>query len=211
MPSISYAVTVCNEHKELERLGKILLPFLREEDELIIQGDEENLTPEVQKVMKQLADSSDNNYSNVKLTYYPFNRDFSTYKNNLKKCCSKEYIFFIDADEYLSEELLLSLSEILELNPEVELLAVPRINTVEGLTQEHIQRWGWYVNENGWVNYPDYQTRIVKNTPEIKWVNKVHERLVGAKNGSHLPEGYDLIHPKTIERQERQNQFYTTL
>ena len=26
-----------------------------------------------------------------------------------------------------------------------------------------------------------------------------------------LPGGYDIIHPKTIERQERQNNFYDTL
>jgi glycosyltransferase involved in cell wall biosynthesis len=142
---------------------------------------------------------------------YPLNGDFASFKNHLKKFCTKDYIFQIDADEYLSEELLLSLPEILELNPEVELYAVPRINTVEGLTQEHIQKWGWNVNENGWVNYPDYQTRILKNIPEINWINKVHERLVGAKNTVLLPEGYDLIHPKTIEKQEKQNQLYSTI
>lgn len=211
MPSISYAVTVCNEHRELERLGKILLPFLREEDELVIQADEKNTTVEVQKVMKQLADSRDNVYSNVKLTFYPLNKDFSAYKNNLKRRCTKDYIFQIDADEYPSEELLTALPEILELNPSVELYAVPRINTVEGLTQEHILKWRWYVNENGWVNYPDYQTRILKNTSEIGWINKVHERIVGAREASYLPEGYDLIHPKTIERQEKQNELYSTL
>jgi len=211
MPSISYAITVCNEHKELERLGKILLPFLREEDELVIQADEKNTTVEVQRVMKQLANSGNNVYSNVKLTFYPLNKDFSAYKNNLKRCCTKDYIFQIDADEYPSEELLTALPEILELNPSVELYAVPRINTVEGLTQEHILKWRWYVNENGWVNYPDYQTRILKNTSEIGWVNKVHERIVGAREASYLPEGYDLIHPKTIERQEKQNELYSTL
>jgi hypothetical protein len=33
---------------------------------------------------------------------------------------------------------------------------VPRVNTVEGITQQHIQQWRWNVNENGWVNWPDY-------------------------------------------------------
>jgi len=129
----------------------------------------------------------------------------------LKNHCSRDFIFQIDADEYLSEELILSLPQILEMNPDIELYAVPRINTVEGLTQDHIQQWRWHVNPNGGVNYPDYQTRILKNIPEIKWINKVHERLVGAKTLVPLPEGYDLIHPKTIERQEKQNNFYNTL
>jgi hypothetical protein len=98
------------------------------------------------------------------------------------------------------------------MNPEIEVYAVPRINTVEGLTQEHINKWRWYVNENGWVNYPDYQTRIFKNISEIYWINKIHERLVPTRTGIQgLPEGYDLIHPKTIERQEKQNIFYNTL
>jgi glycosyltransferase involved in cell wall biosynthesis len=197
-PSISYAITACNEHVELARLLELLENNIRDEDEIVIQLDMDNATKEVRTVAN-------------KYTMYPLNGDFASFKNHLKKFCTKDYIFQIDADEYPSEELLLSLPEILELNPEVELYAVPRINTVEGLTQEHIQKWGWNVNENGWVNYPDYQTRILKNIPEINWINKVHERLVGAKNIVPLPEGYDLIHPKTIEKQEKQNQFYSTL
>ena len=198
MPSISYAITACNEHEELARLLDLLENNIRDEDEIVIQLDMDNATKEVRIVAN-------------KYTMYPLNGDFASFKNHLKKFCTKDYIFQIDADEYLSEELLLSLPEILELNPEVELYAVPRINTVEGLTQEHIQKWGWNVNENGWVNYPDYQTRILKNIPEINWINKVHERLVGAKNTVLLPEGYDLIHPKTIEKQEKQNQLYSTI
>jgi glycosyltransferase involved in cell wall biosynthesis len=199
MPSISYAITAHNEHVELERLLYQLDTNIRDIDEVVIQLDI-TATEEVKEVCYK--------YPAFTLIEYSLNNDFSSFKNNLKKWCNRDYIFQIDADEYLSEELLLSLPEILELNPGIDLFAIPRINTVEGLTQEHIQKWRWNVNENGWVNYPDYQTRILKNIPEIIWINKVHERLVGAKNGSHLPEGYDLIHPKTIERQEKQNQFY---
>jgi hypothetical protein len=174
------------------------------EDEVIIQID----TTATSEVKALCLDYMGKNWYVVE---FGLNSDFASFKNNLKNYCTKDYIFQIDADEYLSEQLIISLPEILELNPEIELYDVPRINTVKGLTQEHIQKWGWSVNKNGWVNYPDYQTRILKNIPEIKWINKVHERLIGAKNGSHLPEGYDLIHPKTIERQEKQNQFYNTL
>jgi hypothetical protein len=203
MLSISYAITACNEHVELERLLDHLNDWVREGiDEIVVQLDT-TATEEVKQVIFK--------YPDLIVTAFPLAGDFAQFKNNLKNYCTKDYIFQIDADENLSQNLILHLPEILELNPEIELYAVPRINTVEGLTQEHIQKWGWNINENGWVNYPDYQTRILKNIPEIKWINKVHERLVGAKNGSHLPEGYDLIHPKTIERQEKQNQFYNTL
>jgi hypothetical protein len=208
MPSISYAITACNEHVELERLLDQLHEYIRPEDEIMVQLDS-NHTPEV----KAIADKY--NVMGAKCEYhriiFGLNGDFASFKNNLKSHCTKDYIFQIDADEYLSEELIQSLPEILELNPEVELYAVPRINTVKGLTSEHINKWGWYINENGWINYPDYQTRILKNIPEIKWINKVHERLVGAKEIVSLPERYDLIHPKTIERQEKQNNFYEQL
>jgi hypothetical protein len=207
MPTISYAITACNEHVELERLLDQLNEHIRPEDEIVLQLDT-TATDEVAKVAEKYNVGTKYEYHRV---YASLNGDFASFKNNLKAHCSRDYIFQIDADEYLSEYLITYIRAILDLNPEVELYAVPRINTVEDLTPEHIQKWGWHINENGWVNYPDHQTRILKNIPEIKWINKVHERLVGAKIIVPLPEGYDLIHPKTIERQEKQNNFYNTL
>jgi glycosyltransferase involved in cell wall biosynthesis len=207
MPSISYAITACNEYVELERLLDQLNEHIRPEDEIIVQLDN-TATDEVKEVAEKYNVGTKYDYHRI---FFGLNGDFSSFKNNLKEHCSRDYIFQIDADEYLSEELILSLPQILEMNPDVELYAIPRINTVKGLTSEHINKWGWYINENGWINYPDYQTRILKNIPEIKWINKVHERLVGAKEIVPLPEGYDLIHPKTIEKQEKQNNYYDTL
>jgi hypothetical protein len=87
---------------------------------------------------------------------------------------------------------------------------VPRVNTVDGLTQEHINKWGWNVNENGWVNFPDYQGRIWRNRPNILWKNKVHEVLIGYNEHTYLPaeEQFSFYHPKDIDRQEKQNKFY---
>ena len=207
MPSISYAITACNEHVELERLLNQLDSSIRDEDEIIIQLDV-TATEEVKKI------ASTSRYKKLTTVItIPLNRDFASFKNHLKGYCTKEYIFQIDADEYLSDQLIQLLPEILELNPEVELYAVPRVNTVEGLTQEHIQKWGWNVDENGWVNYPDYQIRICKNNKDINWEGKVHEKLTSPKSYilSPLPVGYELIHPKTIERQEIQNNFYEQL
>jgi hypothetical protein len=104
-----------------------------------------------------------------------------------------------------------SMPGILEVNTDVEMFSVPRVNTVEGLTEAHIKQWGWYVNQDGWVNYPDYQNRILKNIPTIQWVNKVHEKIIGAMVTCSLPEGFDLYHFKTIEKQEKQNNYYNTI
>lgn len=61
------------------------------------------------------------------------------------------------------------------------------------------------------INYPDYQGRLHKRG--LKWSGKVHERIVGARYYSILPdlEVYSLIHHKTIEKQIKQNNFYNNL
>jgi len=199
MVSISYAITACNEHVELARLLELLENNIREEDEIVIQLDIDNATKEVREVAN-------------KYTAHPLNGDFATFKNHLTKFCTKGYIFQIDADEYPNPFLIQSLPQILEYNP-IDVILVPRINTVEGLTAQHVSQWGWNVDDKGWVNFPDYQWRIWKNNKRIKWINKVHERLDGFETYSLLPqmEEYCLYHPKDIKRQEKQNQFYNTL
>ena len=201
MPSISYAITACNEHIELDRLLDQLTSSIRQEDEIVVQMDI-TATNEVKAVVDKYFFMS---------YFHPLNKDFATFKNNLKSLCTKDYIFQIDADEFLSEDLMNSIPDILEANPDVEMFSVPRVNTVEDLTEAHIRQWGWHVNQDGWVNYPDYQNRILKNKPEIYWVNKVHEKIIGAMVTCPLPEGFDLYHFKTIDRQEKQNNFYNTI
>ena len=142
-----------------------------------------------------------------------FDNDFAQWKNFLNSHCKGEWIFQLDADEYLTPDLIVNLVDILNTNTDKDMIVVPRINTVEGLTEEHIKKWGWNVNEKGWVNFPDVQTRIYKNSDKIGWSGKVHERIVGFESYTNFPadEIYCIIHPKTIERQEKQNNYYDTL
>ena len=200
---ISYAITAHNEAEELNRLLKQLTEGKEPGDEILIQLDDK-ATDKV----KFVVDSHP-----VRSITFPLNNDFATFKNNLKDNCTGEYIFFIDADEYLSEHLLKLLKQVLESNSQVDCYGVPRVNTVKGLTEEHIKKWGWVVKDDK-INWPDYQTRICKNVPHIKWVGKVHERLEGWQVSSVFPadfEDWALYHPKTIERQEQQNNYYNTL
>ncbi len=206
--TISYAVTVCNEIEEVKRLLDILFKNISENDEIVVLVDTKNGTPEVENYISSLTGTP-----NFKWAGVLFNNDFASFKNKLKSLCTKDFIFQIDADETISEFMMEILPQVLEANPELECASVPRINTVEGLTQEHINKWGWKLNEKGWINFPDYQWRVWKNIPEIKWINKVHERLDGFKAYSILPTdaNFALQHPKTIERQEKQNAYYDTL
>ena len=172
---ISYAITVCNEFIEIQRLLKFLLENKHDKDEIVILYDSKNGSKEVEQVL--------DHYNSI-IKYYtlhksPFNNHFGDWKNLLTSLCSGDYIYQIDADEIVSSYVLEYLPEVLSHN-DVDVLKVPRINTVEGLTQEHIQ---------------------------------VHEILEGYFSVSYLPtdEEWCLKHPKTIERQEKQNSYYDTL
>ena len=154
-----------------------------------------------------------NKLPNVQFWRGFFEGHFADWKNKLKDYCKGDYIFQIDADEIPNETLIDNLPAILESNPTVDVYLVPRVNTVEGLTIDHQLKWKWNVNEKGWVNWPDFQWRVWKNKPEIKWVNKVHEKLDGHREFATLPaeEVYALYHPKDIKRQEKQNEYYESL
>jgi len=202
---ISYGITVHNEAEELKRLLNILTNKIDKEDEIVIciDGDDEKVESVVGEYLSE----------NEAIVYKrKLNGDFAAQKNSVIENSTGDYIFHIDADEYPSDGLLEYVKPILEAN-DIDLIWVPRVNTVDGITEQHIQQWGWRVSDAGWVNYPDYQSRIFKNSPEIRWKSKVHERIHGAQTFSHLPpnETLSLYHPKTIDKQEKQNKFYEGL
>ena len=199
---ISYGITVHNESEELERLLGKLLVGIDEQDEVVIcvDGNDEK----VRSVIELYSIDSRVIHYDRKLE-----NDFSAQKNSVIENSSGDYIFHIDADEYPHNTLLSQLKQILEIN-DVDLLWIPRVNTVEGFTNEDVQRWGWRISEQGWVNYPDYQARVFRNREDIKWIRPLHEYITGCDTYSHLPphEALSLYHPKTKEKQEEQNKFY---
>ena len=199
---ISYGITVHNESVELERLLNRLITRIDEEDEIVIcvDGNDEGV--------KNIIDdfSIDSRVIDYKRK---LDGDFAAQKNSVIEKSTGDYVFHIDADEYPHEILLQQLKQILEIN-DVDLIWIPRVNTIEGMEQHHIQKWGWKVTENGWVNYPDYQSRVYRRDGGVRWERPLHELIKGAKTYSHLPpqEELSLYHPKTIEKQEKQNMFY---
>ena len=200
---ISYGITVHNEAEELEKLLGKLLVGIDEQDEVVIcvDGDDEK----VEGVIKLYSIDSRVIHYNRKL-----DGNFSDQKNSVIEKSTGDYIFHIDADEYPNEVLLQQLKQILEMNDGVDLIWIPRVNTIDGMKEEHIQRWGWKVSEKGWVNYPDYQARVFRNDEKIRWTRPLHEFIDGCKTYSHLPphEELSLYHPKTIQKQEEQNVWY---
>ena len=208
---ISFAITAYNEHEELQVLLSQLEQIAKSDDEIVIQLDSK-ATPEVLSLVDQFATKSFD--FTVKKCVFDLNNHFADFKNNLKSYCTKDWVFQIDADETLSETFSRVIHEVLEANDGIDLIAVPRVNIVKGLEQNDIIQWHWQVNSQGWVNWPDPQHRIFRNKPEVKWVNKVHEKIVGWKTYAELPsedDSYALYHIKDIDRQRAQNAFYSTI
>jgi hypothetical protein len=209
MINVTYAITVCNEINEITTLVDFLEPRIKSEDEILVQYDSDSATSQITDYLKIISQF----HKNIRVISFPLNKDFASFKNNLKNNANGIFIFQIDADEMPSEYLVENIHDFLEYNKDVDLFFVPRVNTVNGLTKDHIKKWGWKVDEKGWVNFPDYQTRLYRRTSEIEWNGKVHERIIGYNTLSVLPaeEQYCLYHHKQIERQEKQNELYDTI
>jgi len=199
---ISYGITVHNEAEELQKLLEVLNKNIDKEDEIVVcvDGDDEKVEAVLGEYLSE----------NKAIVYKrKLDGNFAEHKNSVIEKASGDYVFHIDADEYPNKILIQQLKEILEIN-EVDLIWIPRVNTIEGMKQEHVQKWGWRITGKGWVNYPDYQARVFRRDESIRWTRPLHEYIKGCKTYAHLPphEELSLYHPKTIQKQEQQNLFY---
>jgi glycosyltransferase involved in cell wall biosynthesis len=205
---ISFAVTTKNEGHYIRELLNQLVPFCIESGDEIVVVDDYSTDEETVQIL-----AAHESAGNISLHQHALNKDFAAHKNYLAEQCRGDYIFQIDADEILHDHLLQSIGNLLELNPTVDLIYVPRVNIVDGMEDEDVARYGWRVNLRKWIQWPDYQSRIYRRSPTISWQGKVHERIVGFEISATLPaeEEWAIYHIKDIERQRRQNAFYDTI
>ena len=159
---ISYSILTHNETDTLEKLLKFLVKWKQPQDEIVILDDYSD-DIKTKQILDFYVSTHDIVFEQRNLL-----NDFATQKNYLKNMGNGDYSFNLDADEMISLWLIKNIHGILEEN-EIDMVYLPRINTVDGLTEEHARYWGWSVNQDGWVNFPDWQGRIFKNRPNIKW------------------------------------------
>ena len=204
---ISYSMLVHNETNTLEKLLKFLVKWKQPQDEIVILDDYSD-DEKTKQILDFYVSAHDIVYEQRNLL-----GDFASQKNHLKSMGGGDYSFNLDADEMISLWLIKNIHEIIEANEGIDLIYLPRINTVEGLTQQHIQSWGWQVNQEGWINFPDWQGRVFRNRPNIRWQYKVHEMITGYQTYATLPmeKPFCILHPKTISKQEEQNQKYSRI
>ena len=202
---ISYSILTHNETDTLEKLLKFLIKWKQPQDEIVILDDYSD-DIKTKQILDFYVSAHDIVFEQRNLL-----KDFASQKNYLKNMGSGDYIFNLDADEMISLWMIKNIHDIIEANEGIDLIYLPRINTVDGISEKHCRMYGYKLNEEGWVNFPDWQGRVFRNRPNIRWQYKVHEMITGFQTYSHLPtdKPFCILHHKTIEKQEQQNQKYS--
>jgi hypothetical protein len=206
---ISYTITVYNELEQLKQLLSLLELCKTNRDEIVIvhtYRDEAEKQTENFKAIEELCKNVDI-YKN-----YHFQNKFAELKNYLNSFATKEFIINFDADEFASSDTVKLWKQVISENNN-DLYLVPRVNKVRDYTLDDIKKYNWQINQNGWINWPDYQPRIFKNNGKIKWEGNVHEQLMGQENTAALPADprFAIIHNKDIDRQRKQNELYENI
>mgnify|MGYP003335892983 CR=1 FL=1 len=130
---ISYAITVCNELDEIKHLIPFLQDHRRKEDEVVVLLDKPKASQELVDFLYRCSSANI-----ITLKESEFKGHFADWKNELNSLCTGDYIFQLDADEQPTIELIESLPLLVDQG--VDIILVPRNNTVKGLTSEHIQK-----------------------------------------------------------------------
>jgi hypothetical protein len=92
--TITYAITVCNEFMEVQRLINFLLKEKRIEDNIVILYDSAHGDPEIEAYLRTHSQNNEFHWHKSE-----FNHHFADWKNKLSSYCTGDYIFQIDDDE----------------------------------------------------------------------------------------------------------------
>ena len=177
-------------------------------DEECVRDTMENVTPYVtDDFVITDGGSTDKTISIIEeydtnLIHKKWEDNFEIQKNNSLDAANQEWRVLIDADEEFEHLFWNQLPwHILRADYDgVDCISVPRINIVDGLTQDMVEENGWQLSHFNWVNYPDYQQRVYKRN--CKYSGRTHERIVGSTKSSALV-GQHIVHRKSYARQQR--------
>ena len=192
---LSYAITVCNEARDLFSLVSFLLKVKDEEDEINILLDTLHTSKNVRDVLSHFS-------NDIVLNEREFDGNFSEHRNFHLSKCTGDYIFIIDPDEMPKEKLIKGIKSAVK-DSGADLIMIPRINIHPGFTQKWLEKSTFTVNELGWINWPDYICRVFLNTPEIKYGSELHENILGAKTVVNMNSDPSIAiwHIKSVEKQ----------
>jgi GT2 family glycosyltransferase len=192
---LTYTIQVCNESRELFSLLNVLTRIIDDEDEINVVADSKNVTDKVERVLEHFK-------NRINVFKRPFD-GFGKNDNFHKEMATGEYIFGMDADEIPQESLIKSVKKIIK-ETGAEIIAVPRINIHPGITEQEATDFGFNINEVGFINWPDYQTRIYKKCDHIYWTDELHTKLTGSTKfiGIKPVPTFALWHIKSMDKQK---------
>jgi len=170
---LTYTIQVCNESREIFSLLNFLTRTVDPEDEINVVVDSEHTTERVSLAL-----------DHFKGRINVYERPFDNFKANSDfhiKMATGDYIFGMDADELPQELLIKNVKKIIE-ETNAEIISVPRINIHPDITEEDMKEFGFRPNEDGFINWPDFQTRIYKRCDYIYWTDELHTKLTGSDN-----------------------------
>lgn len=180
---ITYSIQVRDEVRELSTLLDFLIKTIDYVDNIHVVVDTTHKNEKVQKVL-------DNFSKNITV----FERAFDTSHENSvyhKEVATGDYVFALEADEIPQETLVKSIKRVIT-TTESEIVLVPRVNICPNVTQEYLHNSEKFkMNQLGWLNWPDYQSRIYKRDDHITWSEddlKLHgsDKVTGMKDSPLL-------------------------
>jgi len=136
-----------DEEERIEECLKHIRPYV--DYLLVLDGESKDQTIEIAK-----------KYAN-RVYIKPYSGSFAEEKNNARKLVPKDclWILWVDADERFDPGFLKRMKRDIEADKRIVCIRFPRINLLDA------------------KNWPDYQVRLTRNSRDIEWRGKVHERL----------------------------------
>ena len=194
-PTLTFAICVCNESRDLYSLVSFLNKVREPGDDIVILVESLHVSPQVRAVLDHFKDS-------LVVHERDFDGNFSAHRNYHISKCKGDFIFVIDPDEMPQEFLVKNIRRVFQ-DTKADIVAVPRMNMCPGHTEEWA-RDRFTLNEVGWINWPDYQTRIFRNGIGLKFDNELHEMIKGSSKVVAVPAEprHSLWHIKSVDKQD---------
>ena len=201
---ISFALLTHNEKIEFAWLMDALAPVLTPENELVILDDysDSDMVDFVKRHASRFAQRS-------------LNQNFGAQRNHLKTLCTGRYIVTLDPDELPDPHLLDVLPRILMImeRDSLDVVEVPRLSRPVASDGPVDARTLTYSQAELEACAPAYQARIFRNIPQVRYINRVHERLIGVRRAGRLPMElrYALYHVTSERRRVESRRFYRSI
>jgi hypothetical protein len=132
---------VCDEYSEFKNLLTLLKKHKKENDEICVLLDAPKANDEFKEFLR-----NEKRQGEIVLRESSFQNHFAKWKNELMAICNKDYIVNIDADEYPNDLFLENIHSMIQ-ESGVDVMYVPRVNTVDGIGLEHVSRYGWKISK----------------------------------------------------------------